>query len=240
MITVFLRAMILFVWAVCAMRIMGKRQVGQFQPFELVVAIMIAELAATPMEDVGTPLLYGLVPMMALVMLHGIMTLLSMKSQRWRRLINGAPTVLIKDGAIQQEALEKLCFSLNDLMEELRMAGMLDVNQVGTAIMETSGQVSVFPKADQRPLTPDDLDMAVKKEGIPLTLILDGSVQKSNLALGGLDEKWLLKRLRPLGYKAAQEVLFCSLNPAGEMLVQGRKADQMHMVQAMKPEEAKW
>lgn len=240
MITIFLRAMILFVSAVCAMRIMGKRQVGQFQPFELVVAIMIAELAATPMEDVGTPLLYGLIPMMALVMLHGVMTLLSMKSQWWRRLINGAPTVLIKDGAIQPQALEKLCFSLNDLMEELRMAGMLDVKQVGTAIMETSGQVSVFPKADQRPLTPDDLAMPVKKEGIPLTLILDGTVQESNLFLGGLDEKWLLKQLKPLGYTSPHDVLFCSLNPAGEMLVQGRKREQMHLIEVMRPERTRW
>jgi len=230
MMTMFLRAMILFVSAVVSMRLMGKRQVGQFQPFELVVAIMIAELAATPMENVGTPILYGLVPMMALVMLHGVMSLLAMKSQGWRRLINGEPTVLVKEGAIQQEALEKLCFSLSDLMEELRMAGILDMAQVGTAIMETSGQVSVFPKAKQRPLTPEDLNMPVKKEGIPLPLVLDGKIQSGNLPGAGLTEKKLMERLKPLGFSQAAEVLFASLNPAGELLVQGYEAHRIHLL----------
>jgi len=231
MMTMFLRAMILFVSAVVSMRVMGKRQVGQFQPFELVVAIMIAELAATPMENVGTPMLYGLVPMMALVMLHGVMTLLAMKSQRWRRLLNGEPTVLIKEGVIQQGALEKLCFSLSDLMEEMRMAGILDMAQVGTAIMETSGQVSVFPKAEQRPLTPEDIQVQVKKEGIPLPLVLDGKMQADNLQAAGLTPQGLMKRLGPLGFREAGEVLFASLNPAGEILVQGYEAHRAHVLE---------
>lgn len=230
MMTMFLRAMILFVSAVVSMRLMGKRQVGQFQPFELVVAIMIAELAATPMENVGTPMLYGLVPMMALVVLHGLMTLLAMKSQWWRRLINGEPTVLVKEGVIQQEALEKLCFSLSDLMEELRMSGILDMAQVGTAIMETSGQVSVFPKAEQRPLTPEDLNMPVKQEGIPVPLVLDGKLQSAHLTSAGLTEERFKRQLKGLGFKDFGEVLFASLNPAGEMLVQGYQAGQIHLV----------
>lgn len=240
MLTVFIRAMILFVFAVLSMRVMGKRQVGQFQPFELVVAIMIAELAATPMEDVGTPLLYGIVPMIALVTLHGLMTVLSLKSQKFRSLISGIPTVLIKNGVIQLRELEKICFSLNDLMEELRMAGMLDPSQVGTAIMETSGQVSVFPKAAQRPVTPQDLGLAVNREGIPLTLVLDGRLQPDNLALGGLTPSWLLQKLRALGYHSPGEVLLCSLNTSGEMMVQGRSADQTQFLSVLSPEQAGW
>ena len=240
MITVFLRSVILFAFAVAAMRIMGKRQVGQFQPFELVVAIMIAELAATPMEDVGTPLLYGLVPMMALVMVHGLVTVISMKSQRFRGIVNGKPTILIQNGVIQTQALEKLCFTLNDLMEELRMAGMLDPSQVGTAIMETSGQVSVFPKAEARPVTPEDLQLSVQKEGIPLTLVLEGNVQTDNLRVGGLTRQWLEDQLARLGYHDLRQVLLCSLNTSGEMLVQGRRANQTQLVPVLEPEKVRW
>ena len=240
MITVFLRAVILFAFAVAAMRIMGKRQVGQFQPFELVVAIMIAELAATPMEDVGTPLLYGLVPMMALVMVHGLVTVISMKSQRFRGIVNGKPTILIQNGVIQTQALEKLCFTLNDLMEELRMAGMLDPSQVGTAIMETSGQVSVFPKAEARPVSPEDLQLTVQREGIPLTLVLEGNVQTDNLQVGGLTRQWLEEQLARLGHHDLRQVLLCSLNTFGEMLVQGRRANQTQLVPVLKPEKVRW
>ncbi len=151
MLTVFARAVILFAAAVIAMRLMGKRQVGQLQPFELVVVIMIAELAATPMGSVGVPLLYGILPMLALVICHGLLTFFSMKSERLRVWLCGRPTVLIRNGVICERQLRKTSFTLNDLMEELRMGGIQDPAEVATAVLETSGTVSVFPKADSRP-----------------------------------------------------------------------------------------
>lgn len=240
MLTTFLRAIILFVSAVVAMRVMGKRQVGQLQPFELVIAIMIAELAATPMEDVGTPLIYGIVPIFALVILHGSLALLSMKSQKARAIISGTPTVLIKNGVIQPDELKKICYNLNDLLEELRMAGMLNPAEVGTAIMETSGKVSVFPKGTNRPVTPKDMNLPGTLDGIPLTLVLDGQVQVHNLGVGGLTESWLAIKLKALGYQHAKEVLLCSLDTQGVLMVQGRQANQTQFVDALTPDQINW
>ncbi len=240
MLTVFLRSVILFLLAVVFVRIMGKRQVGQLQPFELVVAILIANLAVTPMADVGTPLLYGMVPMMGLVVLHGLFILISMKSQKLREIFSGKPTVLIKNGVIQVQELEKLCFNLNDLLEELRTGGVLNLADVGTAIMETSGKVTVFPKAQKRPATPEDLSIATGYEGLPMTLILDGVIEKKNLTTGKIPEEWLLNKLKYHGFPSCKDVLLCSLDTSGKMFIQGRHADQSLLVDAVPPGGIGW
>ncbi len=240
MLTVFLRSVILFLLAVIFMRIMGKRQVGQLQPFELVVAILIANLAVTPMADVGTPLLYGIVPMMGLTLLHGLFTIISMKSQKLRDLFSGTPTVLIKNGVIQVKELEKLCFTLSDLLEEIRTGGIMNPSDVGDAIMETSGKVSVFPKALKRPLTPEDMSLQTGYEGMPLTLILDGELQGKNLGTGGIPEDWLREVLTRHGFPAYKDVFLCSLNTNGKLFLQGRHADQSLIVDAMPPGGIGW
>lgn len=240
MLTIFLRSVILFLLAVVFVRIMGKRQVGQLQPLELVVAIMIANLAVTPMADVGIPLLYGIVPMMGLTVLHGLFALTSMKSQKLRAFYCGTPTVLIKNGVIQIKELEKLCVNLNDLLEELRTGGVLNPSDVDTAIMETSGKVSVFPKAQKRPATPEDLSIATGYEGIPLTLILDGAIERKNLATGKIPEEWLFDTLKLHGFASPKEVLLCSLNTSGKMFIQGRHVDQSLLVDAVPPGGIGW
>lgn len=240
MLTVFLRSMILFLLAVVFVRIMGKRQVGQLQPFELVVAILIANLAVTPMADVGTPLLYGIVPMMGLVVLHGLFALISMKSQKLREIFSGKPTVLIKDGVVQFKELEKLCMNLNDLLEELRTGGVLNPADVGTAIVETSGKVTVFPKASKRPVTPEDMSIATGYEGLPMTLILDGVIEKKNLNTGKIPEEWLFDTLRLHGFGSPKEVLLCSLDTSGKMFLQGRLLNQSMIVDAMPPNGIGW
>ena len=120
MLAIYIRSLVLVCFAVLAMRLMGKRQVGQLQPFELVVAIMIADLASTPMESLDIPLWRGIIPLAATVTLHQLFTLLSLKSQRMRAFFSGTPTVVIHRGKIDAKALERLCFNLNDLLEELR------------------------------------------------------------------------------------------------------------------------
>ena len=157
MLTIFLRSVILYAASLLAMRAMGKRQVGQLQPFELVVVIMIAELAATPMGGVGIPILYGLLPMAALVVCHGLLTALCMKSERVRVWLCGQPTVLVRNGVICEKQLRACAVDLNDLMEAIRAGGILDPLEVGTAVLEPGGNISVFPKADSRPLMPRDL-----------------------------------------------------------------------------------
>ena len=147
MLTIFLRSVILYAVSLLAMRAMGKRQVGQLQPFELVVVIMIAELAATPMGGVGIPILYGLLPMAALVVCHGLLTALCMKSERVRVWLCGQPTVLVRNGVICEKQMRACAVDLNDLMEAMRAGGILDPLEVGTAVLEPGGNISVFPKA---------------------------------------------------------------------------------------------
>ena len=165
MIAILIRSVLLVCFAILAMRLMGKRQIGQLQPFELVIAIMIADLASTPMESLDTPLWHGIMPLFTTVALHQLFTYLSLKSQRMRAFFSGRPTVIINKGEINYKALEKLCFNLNDLLEELRTGGILSPTEVETAIMETSGKLTVFPKSQNRPVTPGDLGLPTGYEG---------------------------------------------------------------------------
>ena len=240
MLTIFVRSVLLFVAAVVSMRVMGKRQVGQLQPFELVVVIMIAELAATPMGSVGIPLLYGLLPMMALIVCHGIMTALCMRSGKFRLLLCGQPTVLIRNGAICEKEMRKTAMTLNDLMEALRTGGALDPAQVGTAVLETAGHVTVFPKAQSRPVTPEDMHLDPPPEGLPLPLIMDGHVQQENLAKGGWTASWLERQVRDMGYTTPQDVLFLCVNAAGTLLCQGKGRTETQLKSIMLPGQARW
>ena len=240
MLTIFVRSVILYLVAVLVMRGMGKRQVGQLQPYEIVVVILIADLAATPMGGVGIPILHGILPMVALLICHGIISALCMRSERVRGWMSGQPTVLVRNGVICETELKRMSITLGDLMEAMRTGGIMDPSEVGTAVLETGGQVNVFPKASCRPLTPRDMAMQTMHEGLPLPLILDGEVQKSNLNRGGLDEAWLVAQVRELGYDAPMQVLFACLNTQGQMMVQGKGKAQMQQVQVIAPEKAVW
>lgn len=240
MIAILVRSILLVCFAILAMRLMGKRQIGQLQPFELVIAIMIADLASTPMASLDIPLWHGVVPLFITVALHQLFTLLSLKSQRLRAFFSGRPTVVIRDGQIDYKALEKLCFNLNDLLEELRTGGVLTPTEVGTAIMETSGKISVFPKSQRRALTPADMQIETGYEGIPLTLVMDGRLQKSNLPLCGQDEVWLRMQLNRLGYKSMRDVLLCYLDTDGRMTAHGYGGSPPTRARVMEQNEVRW
>lgn len=236
-----IRAAILFLFAVIAMRIMGKRQVSQLEPFELVIAILIAELAATPMEDIGKSLLSGIVPILTLMMLHSALSILAYKSKTLRGWINGKPSVLMKNGELQLKELEHICYDLNDLMGELRTAGFINIGDVSTAVLETSGKMSVIPKAESRPVTTKDLNVPTSYEGIPLTLILDGVIQQKSLSLGGLNEPWLMNALKRLGFDAPNNVVIASLDTSGKLYVQSGGSDpRFKYEQVIEPEKVGW
>ena len=226
MLTVFIRSVLLVCLAVCALRLMGKRQVGQLQPYEFVLALMIAELAATPMESVGTPLLYGIVPILGMLSLHGLMTLLSMKFTPVRRLLSGGPSVIIRQGEIQYDEMRRMCYTTSDLLEALRAQGFLNIADVSAAILETNGKLSVFPRGAKRPLTPEDMGLSVPDEGIPLTLVVDGRVQLDHLKKAGVTESWLMEKLRPMGYTDVGRVLLASLDTEGRLFVQGKDSQE--------------
>ena len=236
MLTIFTRSVLLYAASLLAMRAMGKRQVGQLQPFELVVVIMIAELAATPMGGVGIPLLYGILPMIALVVCHGLIAALCMKCQPFRKWLSGQPAVLIRDGVICEKQMRKAAMDLNDLMEAIRTAGVLDPAEVGFAILEPGGQVNVFPKADYRSVSPRDMALKVPREGLPLPLVMDGVVQHGNLKRGSLTMEWLQEAVEG----DLTQVLFCCLNTQGEMLIQYRSSVKTILKSVIRPEEVTW
>lgn len=222
MLTIFTRSVLLYIASLLAMRAMGKREVGQLKPFELVVVIMIAELAATPMGGVGVPLLYGILPMIALVVCHGLITALCMRFQPFRKWMSGQPTVLMRDGVICEKQMRKSAMDLNDLLEAMRTAGILDPAEVGNVILEPGGQVNVFPKSDYRSVSPSDMHLSVPPEGIPLPLVMDGRIQHDNLLRGSLTEDWLRHKAGEFGYSDLSDVLFLCLNSQGQMLIQGK------------------
>lgn len=220
MLITFIRTLLLYGIVVVAMRIMGKRQIGQLQPFELVVAIMLSELAAIPMQNTAIPLLNGLIPIFTLLLAQVALSYLTLKSQTMRKLVCGTPSILIQNGKIMEHELIKLRYNLTDLLEVLRTKNFPNLSDVEFAILETNGDISVIPKSQKRPLNPEDLKLATSYEGLPLTLILDGNIDYTNLAKAQLDLPWLDKELAKLGITSIKNVLIASLDTSGKLYYQ--------------------
>ena len=151
MFTMFFRAMFLYGVMILTMRLLGKRQLGEFQPFEFALTILLADIISGPIGSVSTPLLYGVLPVMAVIVVHGVLTIACMKSDKLRAVISGKPTLVISRGVIDRKELNRLCLSLSDLLEGLRGAGFLDPTEVGTAVVEANGTISAFADAQKRP-----------------------------------------------------------------------------------------
>lgn len=223
MLIVIMRSVILYAVVLIVMRVMGKRQIGQLQPFELVITIIISELAAVPMQDTGIPLLYGIVPITILMFAQIILSFISLKSVNARAVICGKPNILIEDGKIMERELSKLYFNINDLLEQLRVKGYPDVNDVEFAILETEGQLSIIPKSMKRPVTPKDLSLTPGQEKLPITLIIDGKIIKENLPIAKLNEDSLVQMLSKSGNISCSQVLFAGLDSSGKFFYQKKQ-----------------
>ena len=223
MATAFIRTLLLYFIIIAGIRALGKRQIGELEPIELVLMLLISDLAAVPMQDFGIPLLNGVVPIVTLLSLSMLLSFLSMRSIRFRRLVCGNPTTLIKDGVIQQEAMRRNRFTLDELLEELRAQSVTDPATVKYAVLETNGQLSVLLYPDEAPATPKQLGRSVKDDVfIPVVLVNDGRVMKSGLREKGLDEAWLDRTLRAHGFRGAGEVLLLTVDGAGKVLCVGK------------------
>lgn len=175
---------------------MGKREIGQLQPFELVIAIMIADLASIPMTENGVPIQNGIVPILGLLVMHLIISVINMKSIWAREIICGKPRILIYRGKINEEALIKERFTINELEERLRGNNISSLGDVEYAILETSGGLTVIPKPNKRNTIPEDFGIEPEYEGIPYDLVIDGVIMHKNLKEIGRDYNWLKKEVR--------------------------------------------
>ena len=191
MLIIFIRAIILYIVVVFSIRLMGKRQLGELQPSEFVIAILISNIATLPAEDTEIPLVRGIIPILTLVCLDVIMSSLSLKSRKIRRLMSGSPKIIISHGKIDQKQLKNLRYTVDDLMESLRGQGIFDISQVEFAIVETTGKISFFQKQPHQPLTPATLRHCEAVANPPQTVIDDGKIIDASLEAVGMTRKQL-------------------------------------------------
>ena len=209
-----LRAAILYLLVILGLRLMGKRQIGELEPSELVLSLLIADLAAVPMQDFGLPLLMGVVPILTLLCLSAVLSVLTVKSIRFRAVLCGRPSVVVSEGKILVSEMRKNRFTVDELMEELRVAGITDLSRVKYAVLETTGRVSVLPYAADQPPSAREQGLKVKGPGLPITLISDGRVIGENLVRCGHDEAWLNAQCRQRGAASPKEVFLLTCDAA--------------------------
>ncbi len=225
MLIVIMRTTILYLSVIIVIRLMGKRQVGELQPFELAITIMISALAAFPMEDIDIPLLYSLIPIFLMLSFQVIISQLSLKNTWARSFICGRPTILIKNGELEEKELKKLRLSLTDLFEQLRMKGYYSLEEIEFVIMETTGEISVIPNSNKRNIRTEDLELNVPQEKIPIPLIIDGKIEKKNLREIKKNKNWLENKLAKDNLKA-KDVFYAALDTSHNFIYQAKKKEK--------------
>jgi uncharacterized membrane protein YcaP (DUF421 family) len=196
MLIVFFRAIILYIVIVFCIRLMGKKQLGELQPSELVVTILLSNIATLPIEDINIPILMGLVPILTIVCLDVLMSYLTLSSRRFRRIICGSPKIIISDGVLDQKLLKELRFTVDDLFEALRGQSVFDISQVQLAVVETTGQISVYVKPQNQPATPQDINLQKQNFNPPQLIIDDGEPVEKAMQTVGVDREWVERTLR--------------------------------------------
>ena len=223
---VFIRTLIIYFALVLIMRFLGKRQLGEMELSEFVVAALIADLASHPLQDIGIPMINGLVPIVTLFCCEVLISGLAMKNIRLRALLFGKPSMLVEKGKIKQREMKRNRFTTDELMEELRNQGCLDISAVEYAVLETDGRLSVILYPAERPVTPSQLKIEAEDKGYPVVVISDGHVIESNLRLVGRDLNWLKKRLAALGVKSTEAVFLMTVNAAGQVYFAPKETEQ--------------
>ena len=206
MIHSYLRTIILYMVLILGIRLMGKRQIGQMEASEFVVTMLVANLAAIPMQDTGIPLYTGLVPILTVLGAELCLSWLILKSVVIRKFLCGKPVILIDNGKVLQDNLRRTRVTLDELTGHLREKDVLDIRTVQYAILETDGNLSVFPYPKERPASAKDAGVQVKKQSLPITIIEDGYLSRDNLRISGKDENWLSRVLAE--HTAAREETF--------------------------------
>ncbi len=219
MLITFFRAIVLYIIVLVVMRLMGKREIGQLQPFELAISIMIADLATLPMAETGIPISNGIIPILGLLVMHLVISILNMKSTKAREIICGKPSILIFRGKVDQKVLKKERFTINELEERLRDNNIFNIGDVEYAVLETSGQVTVIPKPNKRPTIPEDFNIEPQYEGIPYDLVVDGKVMYKNLDKLGKNYVWLKKQTEKFGIKP-EEALIVTIDGKNQFFCQ--------------------
>lgn len=219
MLIIFTRAILIYIFLLITMRLMGKRQLGELQPFEFAITIIIAELACIPMSDTSIPIAYGLVPIFTLFVAHLFITKLASVSIIFRKFLNGKPVIVIDNMGINAGVLNSVDMNISDLMDSLRAQGYFNPDDIAYAILETNGSLSLLPKGSMRPLTPKDLNIEVAQSSLGYTLVCEGKLMMENIKLAGIDEATVLKALAHYKLKV-KNVLLMLLEDGDKLFIQ--------------------
>lgn len=220
---VIVRTLITYFTLLIVMRLLGKRQLGEMELSEFIVAALIADMAAHPLQDIGIPMINGLIPILTLFCCEVMLAGLSMKSIKIRSVLFGKPSMLIVRGKINQSEMRANRFTVDELMQELRNRSISDISKIEYAILETDGQLNVIPFPAEKPPTASQLGINVGDGGYPTIVINEGRILSNNLKQLGLDDNWLKKELKTNGYGEAESVYLMTVNQAGESYISGKE-----------------
>lgn len=220
MFIVFIRTTLLYALVILTMRLMGKRQIGELQPYEFVITIMISDLAALPMQDTRFPLLLGIVPIVTLLLLKILLSLLELKSQKARQIIDGEPTILIYNKQINYSALKKQQINIDELMEELRLLGYFDLSNIQYAILENNGRLSILPSNQSSSNNNQQNSSSNKAPLLPQILVSDGKININTLTSINKDEEWITNILKKHNINSIKDVVIAMYDTTGNFKYQ--------------------
>ena len=214
---IIIRTLIIYTALLAAMRLLGKRQLGEMELSEFIVAALIADLAAHPLQDLGIPMINGLVPILTLFCCEVLISRVALKNNRLRTVLYGKPSMIIEKGVIRQDEMTKNSFTTDELMQELRNQGVLDISKIEYGILETDGRLNVILYASESPVTPAMLNIETSRDAYPAIIINDGHVMETNLRHLGRDMNWLTKQLNDRGAHSPSDVFLMTLNKSGQI-----------------------
>ena len=235
MFVIFLRVLIIYITVLVFLRLMGKRQIGEMQPYEVVIALIIADLATVPMSDTNIPLFNGILPLAVLVLIHYIITLLTRKNIKIRRFMSGRPVVVISPNGIEYKALKELNMNIDDLLESIRQCNFYSFDQILYAIIETNGKMSVIPTSACSPTTAQDFNIQNPPAKLPHVIISDGKIIKEEMKLVDLDNKKLNKILNYIKIKSLKDLIILSIDSEGKTYYQ-KKGEKFQLIEDIKKE----
>ena len=219
-----IRTFLIYIFMFFAVKIMGKRELAQLHPFELIILLIISDMASVAMQGAGIPLLNSVIPIVTLTALQVGMSVIALNNPKMRRFLNGSPSILIKDGKINQKELKKLRMSIDDLAEELRTLGYFGISEVDYAVMETNGQVNAMPKSKAKNLTQEDININLPQDKPPHIFIADGVINETELSKAGKNKNWLFKELEKHDLKNEKNIFLAEFYQ-NELYIQLKKED---------------
>ena len=220
MLNMFTRSIIIYIFVLGAIRFMGKRQVGEMQPFEFVITLIVADLATIPMSEISIPILHGLIPMFSIVILHFFICFISQKSMKARYIISGRPAIVINPDGIDFKELKKLNMNLDDLIEALRGNDIFEIDTVAYAILETNGKLCTVLKPEYSPVTREDMKLSPKQIELPVNIIMDGKIMDENLKLLNIDHSFVDELIETHNEKSIKNILLLTMDTNGKVFMQ--------------------